>query len=82
MLDILKENDKIDSVWCTLNQFLEIGISAFHNSRLIAGELGFAPHGVLIAEYYYRRDGNPVGFHAEFHIMGLHYAHPLGEGLF
>ena len=64
MLDILKENVKIDSVWCTLIQFLEIGNSAFHNSRLFAGELGFAPHGVLFAECFYRRDGNPVGFHA------------------
>ena len=64
MLDILKENDKIDSVWCTLRQFLEIGVPAFHDSRPMAGELGFAPHGVLIAEYRCRRDGNPVGFHA------------------
>ena len=53
MLDILKENDKIDSVWCTLHQFLEIGNRAFHDSRLIAGELGFAPHGVLFAEMFF-----------------------------
>ena len=52
MLDILKENGKIDSVWCTLRQFLEIGVPAFHDSRLLAGELGFAPHGVLIAEMF------------------------------
>ena len=66
MLDFLKENVKIDLVWCTLNQFLEIGDSAFHNSRPWAGELGFAPHGVLFAECFCRRDGNPVGFSCLF----------------
>ena len=73
MLDILKENVKIDSVWCTLHQFLEIGVSAFHDSRPMAGDLGFAPHGVLFAEFFHRRDGNPVGFHAYF----SHHGAPL-----
>ena len=82
MLDILKENDKIDSVWCTLRQFLEIGVPAFHDSRLIAGELGFAPHGVLIAEYFTAGMVTRQVFMLNFTSWGSIMPTPLANGLF
>ena len=82
MLDILKENDKIDSVWCTLHQFLEIGVSRFMIAGLWPGIWDLRLMAFYLLNFFTAGMVTRQVFMLIFHIMGLHYAHPLGKGLF